>query len=126
MSIFPLEVVHSTKLLTDLPSSFFMALGVYIFFYSEKNSGHRAYFFLSGIFIGVGYLIRESAVLIVLFFLIYILFRRQIKTYYFLVSAGFIIVFAFEFLMMYRLTGDLLFRFTSVQSNLLEAYKTFN
>lgn len=126
MSIFPLEVVHSTKLLTDLPSSFFMALGVYIFLYSEKNNGHRAYYFLSGVFIGVGYLLRESAALIALFFLIYIIFTRQIKTDYFIVSAGFLAMFALEFFIYYQLIGDPLFRFTSVQNDLLEAYKTFN
>lgn len=126
MSIFPLEVVYSTKLLTDLPSSFFMALGVYIFFYSEKNNGHRTYYFLSGVFIGVGYLLRESAALIALFFLIYIIFTRKIKTDYFIVSAGFIAMFALEFFIYYQLIGDPLFRFTSVQNDILEAYKTFN
>ena len=126
MSIFPLDIVHSTRLLTDLPSSFFMALGVYMFFYSEKNSKHKAYFFLSGAFIGIGYLIRESAALIVLFFLIYAIFKRKIKADYFVTAAGFLAMFAFEFLMMYKLTGDPFFRFTSVQDNLLEAYKSFN
>lgn len=126
MSIFPLEVVHSTKLLTDLPSSFFMALGVYIFLYSEKNNGSRNYYFLSGIFIGVGYLLRESTALIALFFLIYIIFTRQIKSGYFIVSAGFLAMLALEFFVYYQLIGNPLFRFTSVQNNLFEEYKTFN
>ena len=126
MSIFPLEVVYSTKLLTDLPSSFFMALGMYLFFYSEKNNGYRIYYFLSGAFIGVGYLLRESAALIALFFLVYIIFSRQIKINYFIVSAGFLAIFALEFFIYYQLIGDPLFRFTSVQGDLLEEYKTFN
>ena len=37
LSIFPLEVVYSTKLLSDLPSAFFMAFGVYLFLYAEEK-----------------------------------------------------------------------------------------
>jgi len=35
LSFFPLDIAYSTKLLTDLPSAFFMALGslVFIFFF---------------------------------------------------------------------------------------------
>ena len=83
LAIFPLEIINSTKLLTDIPSAFFMALGVYIFLYSEKGKKGQFFYFLSGAFIGIGYMIRESAILIALFFTIYILFKRQIKKAYF-------------------------------------------
>ena len=74
LSFFPLEVVYATKLFTDLPSAFFMALGVYLFLYSEIKSKFKfgLGYFLSGIFIGIGYFIREGVLLIALFFIIYI------------------------------------------------------
>ena len=122
LSFFPLEVVNSTKLLTDIPSAFFMALGVYAFLYAEKNSKQAAYYFISGVFIGAAYLIRESALLIALFFIIYILYKRKLKKEYFAVAAGVLLVFAIELLILYRLTGDPLYRFTTVQDYLLEAY----
>ena len=94
LSFFPLEVVYSTKLLSDLPSAFFMALGVYLFLYSEKKKPNPALYFFSGISIGIGYLIRESALLIGLFFIVYILYKRRIKKFYFLVPAGVLVIFA--------------------------------
>ena len=141
LSFFPLDVVYSTRLLTDIPSAFFMSLGVYFFLYSEihKNqrfSGHRKSkglssetsklkygigYLLSGLCIGIGYLIRESVVLIGLFFIIYVLYKKRIKKEYFLIALGFLIIFAIELLAFYLLTGDPLFRSTASQQYLLEA-----
>jgi len=107
LSFFPLDVVYSTKLLSDIPSAFFMALGVYIFLYFErKKKLNRLGYFFSGIFIGIGYLIRESALLIALFFIIYILYKKRIKKRYFLVPLGVLIVFLVETLLFMSLTGD--------------------
>lgn len=121
LAIFPLEVVHSTELLADLPSSFFMALGAYVFLYSEKKSKPKPYYFLSGALIGIGYLIRESAVLIVLFFLMYAIYTRRIKKEHLLAAAGFILIFTGEILAFYSLTGNPLFRFTATQDYLIKA-----
>jgi len=111
LSFFPLDVVYSTKLLSDLPSAFFMALGVYLFLYSEIKSRLKygmGYFF-SGIFIGIGYFIRESVIIIALFFIIYIVYKRRIKKEYFLVPLGVLIIFAIEMSLFYALTGDPLY-----------------
>lgn len=110
LSFFPLEVVYSTRLFSDLPSAFFMALGVYLFLYAEKKKPNPLLYVLSGISIGIGYLIRESALLIGLFFVFYILYRRQIKKEYFLVPLGILAVFAFESFIFYKLTGNPFFR----------------
>lgn len=121
LSFFPLEVVYSTKLFSDLPSAFFMALGVYLFLYLEKKKPNPALYILSGIFIGIGYLIRESALLIALFFIIYILYKKRIKKYYFLVPAGVLIIFALESFVFYQLTGNPFFRAEESQKYLAEA-----
>ena len=128
LSFFPLDVVYSTKLLSDLPSAFFMALGVYIFLYSELKSKLRygIGYFLAGIFIGIGYLIRESAVLIALFFIAYILYEKRIKKEYFLVPFGFLVIFVLESLMFFAVTGNPLFRSMASQQFLLKASIAYN
>lgn len=128
LSFFPLDVVYSTKLLSDLPSAFFVALGVYIFLYSELRSRLKYGIgcFLAGIFIGIGYLIRESALLIALFFIAYILYKRRIKREYFLVPLGVLLVFSIESLVFLSLTGDPLFRAVSSNQFLLKTSVAYN
>ena len=117
MSFFPLDVVHATKLGSDIPSAFFMALGVYAFLYSEKGDkiAYGSGYLLSGLLIGIGYLIRESALLIALFFVTYIAYKRKIKKEYFLVPLGVLMVFALESFVFFGLTGDPIYRFVSSQ-----------
>jgi len=126
LSIFPLEVVYSTKLFSDIPSAFFMALGVYLFLYSEKKTPNPLLYVISGLSIGIGYLIRESALLIGLFFIFYILYKRQIKKEYFLVPIGVLAIFALEALVFYQLTGNPFFRWEESQKYLAEAVKVHN
>lgn len=117
MSFFPLDVVHATKLGSDIPSAFFMAFGVYVFLYSEKENkmGYGSYYFLSGLLIGTGYLIRESALLIALFFVAYIAYKRKIKKEYFLVPLGVLMIFVIESFVFFSLTGDPIYRVVSSQ-----------
>ena len=126
LAIFPLEVAYSTKLFSDIPSAFFMALGVYLFLYAEKKKPNPLVYVFSGLSIGLGYLIRESALLIGLFFIAYILYRRQIKKEYFLVPAGILLIFALEAFIFYQMTGNLLFRWEESQKYLAEAVKVHN
>ena len=129
MAFFPLDLVYSARLLSDIPSAFFMSLGVYIFLRSEmkpKNSENRMIYFLSGVSIGIGYLIRETALLISLFFIIYILYKRKIRKKYFFVVLGVIFIFAVESLIFLKLTGDPLFRINASQKYLIEASLSHN
>jgi len=121
LSFFPLDVVYSTKLLSDMPSAFFMALGVYIFLYSEIRSklGSIGYF-LSGVFIGIGYLVRETSLLIALFFIVYIVYKRKIKKEYFLVPFGVLVILAIEAFIFFGMTGDPLFRMHASMEHLAE------
>src|SRR3989344_2924589 len=123
LSFFPLDVFYATKLFTDLPSAFFMALGVYAFLYSEMKPGlkYGIGYMLSGIFIGIGYMIRESVLLIALFFIIYILYKKRIKKEYFLVPLGVLIVIVIESIIFLNLTGDPLFRNHASQKYLEDA-----
>ena len=123
LSFFPLDIVHATQLGSDLPSAFFMALGVYVFLNAEMNRKlkYGLDYLLSGIFIGIGYLIRESVLLIALFFIFYIIYKRKIKREYFLVPAGVIIIFIIEAFIFLYLTGDPTYRIIKSQQYLAEA-----
>lgn len=127
LSFFPLDAVYSTQVVSDIPSAFFMSLGVYVFLYNEiKNKSGCLNYLLSGLFIGIGYLIRESALLIALFFIAYIIYSRKIKLQYLMVPLGVLIVLAFEMLVFFNLTGDPFFRFTASQNYLKEASALHN
>jgi 4-amino-4-deoxy-L-arabinose transferase-like glycosyltransferase len=114
-----------------MPSAFFVSLGVYLFLHSELKLNpqlkSKLFYVLSGISIGIGYLIRESALLIGLFFLVYaayfLFFKRQIKTEHFLVAAGVLLIITFEIFIFYKLTGNPLYKYTEVQDYLLRAYR---
>lgn len=126
MAIFPLDVLQSTQLFTDLPASFFLALGIYFFLCSEKNEKDKLNYFLSGVFIGIGYLIRESTILIALFFILYSIYKKKIKKEYFLVFVGFALLFGVEVFALYQLTNEPFFKFTKVQDYLLRSYIEHN
>ena len=124
LSFFPLDVVYATKLLSDMPAAFFMALGVYLFLYSEIKS--KNLYLFSGIFIGIGYLIRESVLLIALFFVLYALYNKRIKKEYLLVMLGFLVVFAIETLIFFNLTEDPLFRVYGSQAHMAQVRNYLN
>jgi len=127
LSFFPLEIVYATKLFTDIPSAFFMALGVYIFLYSEiKAKGKHLNYLLSGLFIGIGYFIRESALLIALFFIIYIAYKKKIKKEYFLVPLGILVIFAFQAIIFLILTGNPIYGISASQQHNIDAVIAHN
>lgn len=128
LSFFPLDVVYATKLNSDIPSAFFMALGVYAFLYSEiKKIRYGIGYFLAGISIGIGYLIRETALLIALFFIVYLVFYKgKIRKAHLLVPLGVLAVIITESLIFLNLTGNQLFRFHASQQYLADAVAKYN
>lgn len=127
LSFFPLDVVYSTQLISDISSAFFMSLGVYAFLYGEiKNKTSYWSYLLSGLFIGIGYLIRESVLLIALFFIAYIIYKKKIKPQYFMVPLGILIVASLEMMIFTNMTGNPFFRFTESQKYLYESYVIHN
>lgn len=126
MALCPLDLIYSTKLIAGTPSTFFMALGVYFFLYSEKKLKVFGYF-LCGLFIGIGYMIKETAVLIGLFFIAYVIYNRKIKLSYFLCILGFLVIFGLESVLFYNLTGDMFFKINAFQGdNMLNVYVLHN
>jgi len=128
LSFFPLDVIFSTRLLPDFPSAFFMALCVFLFLRAEKENS-RKYYFLSGLSLGISYLMKEIAVLMALFFAAYVVYKKRFKKEYFLVALGFLLFVLVELLHAYSITGSPFYRHTQIESEevayLLETYSNY-
>src|SRR3989338_6989554 len=77
LSFFPLDVLYSTRLLSDLPSAFFSGLSIFLFLKAEKivrKPYSYLFYALSGVALGISFTIREMAVMMMLFFLVYVLY----------------------------------------------------
>jgi|TARA_B100001971_G_C18260544_1_gene586409 4-amino-4-deoxy-L-arabinose transferase-like glycosyltransferase len=119
LSFFPFDVVYSTRLMTDLPSAFFVASSVYFFLKSEKINKitiSNWYLIFSGLFLGIAYLIRELSLLIGLFFLIYFIYNKKIRSRYLFIVLGFFVIISFELLYFLIITGNPLFRYLTSSS----------
>lgn len=127
LSFFPLDVIHATRLNSDLPSAFFVGLSVYFFLKSEKSKkSNSSYYLFSGISLGIAYLIREMAVFIILFFAIYTIYNRKIKSSYLYIALGFVLIFAVELLYFYKSTGNPFYRYYSIGSDVTRVVGTEN
>lgn len=128
LAIFPLDIVFGTKLMPDVPSMFFLGLSVYFFLKAEKHTNQRKLYLFSGLSLGISYLLRENAILLLLFFGFYVLFckKMQIKWEYFLVALGFLILIGVEMAVFYNSTGDPLFRVHEVNSEYVKLFELEN
>jgi len=63
LAIMPVDTIFSTRVTPDVPIAFFMMLGVYLFLKGmEQNKAW--YFYFAGIAAGIGYLAKETAIII--------------------------------------------------------------
>ena len=117
LSIFPLNVIYSTRITPEVPLAFFMALSVFMFLLGEQRKKDRGflnlknlYFLLSGVFLGIGYLTKESAIILASFFILYSLYKRKIRKEYLLIFIGFLMIYSIEGFYYYDNTGDFFLR----------------
>jgi len=75
MAIFPLEIAYATTIVPDVPVAFYMALSVYFFLRGEKE-GKPLWYLLSGIAIGLAWLVKGLALLILPFYFVYFIFEK--------------------------------------------------
>ncbi|MDI6826245.1 MAG: glycosyltransferase family 39 protein [Candidatus Aenigmarchaeota archaeon] len=120
LSINPLDVIFSTRITSDVPLAFFMALTVLLFLSGLKKNKNKLYF-LAGITLGLAYLVKILALSIVPFVLVYYLYQwYKIKKFqkglFFL---GFLIVFSCEAIFYYAQSEDFLLNYHITSS----AYK---
>lgn len=119
LSFYPLDVINATSMFPDLAHSFFMGLAVLFFFLGRKKAmwKKQAMFLLSGIFIGMAYLMKTSGLLVFFFLMCFgiyelffikkgIRFQKRIDWSYILIIAGFGIMYIAGLLHAYAVSGD--------------------
>lgn len=115
-SFYPLEVIYGTRLTADLPTELFITASLFLFLKGLKGKGKpNVFYFLSGIALGLSYLVKELGLLLFVFYFAYmileILRKRKINWNYSFIFLGFLLVFLFEGFFYYSATGDFLHRF---------------
>ncbi|MEW6618664.1 MAG: glycosyltransferase family 39 protein [bacterium] len=115
MAFFPLEVIYASHLFPCVSFTFFTGLGIFCFLKGEKDN-KWIYYLLSGLFIGIGYLIRENALFLALPLVIYMLYNKKIKIEFIHLLVGFFIIIALESGFYYFQNGDILHRSHVVNS----------
>jgi len=116
LSFFPLDVIFATHLYPDIPLEFFLSLGVFFFLKGEKTD-KKIYYLLSGIFIGIAYLQRITALLIVFFFIFYILYKKRFKINHLIVAMVVLVIFIFESCIYYFQTGNFFYQYLTIISH---------
>jgi len=121
LAFFPLDIIYATKLYSDIPVALWTGLSVLFFLMGErgpKEPRSIVYFLSSGLCMGLGYITKLSGVLLILFFLTYVIYKRRIKVSHVYLILGFLVVFISENLV-YHLWGSeqLLSRITTVSKS---------
>lgn len=75
LSVFPVDVAYATTLVPDIPVAFFMGLSVLFFVLGEKKNNF-IYYFSSGVSIGLAWIVKSMALVILPFFIIYFLLDK--------------------------------------------------
>jgi 4-amino-4-deoxy-L-arabinose transferase-like glycosyltransferase len=115
LSIFPLEVLHASILVAEPIGEFFMLLGIYLFL-QEKEQEKKLYPLLSGIFIGISYLAKETFLFVVPLLVLYNLIKnKKITSHQLLLILGFFTIFLSELLYFYFTTSHPFFRYEVVR-----------
>ncbi len=117
LSVFPLNVIYSTQVGPDIPFQFFSSFSILSFIIFEKRN-KLIYALLSGISLGICYLIKSTVILVfpvLVFYLIIeitkgrriydiILKKRKIIGYLLLVL-GFLIIFLLQLIYFFSISG---------------------
>ncbi len=109
VATFPLEIIYATQPMADCPLSFWLLLSLYCFVRgeaAETSKRKRWFFFISGIALALAYSTKFVAILIAPFFLLVLLWRRRIEWNWAWLGAGFLLVFAVEFVIFQQVTGN--------------------
>jgi 4-amino-4-deoxy-L-arabinose transferase-like glycosyltransferase len=117
ISIYPLDVVHSTQYLPDGLLPLFLSLSALVFLYGEDENDTRkraTFYYLAGVFIGLAEYVRENAFVFTFVFLVYILFKRSFKIEYFLILVGGATIFILAGIFFLIGTGDFFFQINQV------------
>ncbi len=97
-SIFPLNIIYSTRIVPDIPMAFFSGLSVFFFLKGIKNNDKILIFF-SGVFLGLVYLTKIVGMILIGVYIIYMIFlyiKGKFKKEHLLLFVGFLLIFTIE------------------------------
>jgi 4-amino-4-deoxy-L-arabinose transferase-like glycosyltransferase len=111
VALTPVFVLYVSSASDDITECFFVAASIWAFYFGSTGTANRALLLLSGICAGLGFITRETSIILVLFYGVLFLSGWRIpRIYYLLIGAGFSVVWAIDTLYLATMTGDVLYR----------------
>jgi 4-amino-4-deoxy-L-arabinose transferase-like glycosyltransferase len=109
----PLLVVQSSIASVDIVEMFYLFASAYLFWRCVEDGPDAKRLFFAGALAGLGFLTRETAIFIALFYAIYFAIGYRFhRGHYLWIAAGFIAVWLVEVIYLWIMTGDPLYRIT--------------
>ena len=109
----PLLVVQSSIASVDIVEMFYLFGSAYLFWRCVENGPDAKRLFFAGALAGLGFLTRETAIFIAVFYAIYfVIGYRFHRGHYLWIAAGFVAVWLVEVFYLWIMTGDPLYRIT--------------
>jgi 4-amino-4-deoxy-L-arabinose transferase-like glycosyltransferase len=109
----PLLVIQSSIASVDIVEMFYLFSSVYLFWHCVEHGPDAKRLFFAGALAGLGFLTRETAIFIALFYAIYFAIGYRFhRGHYLWITAGFIAVWLVEVIYLWIMTGDPLYRIT--------------
>lgn len=113
LSIYPLDIFFATRIMCDLVVGFFISSSIFFFLKAERKKIIKKqnlllrydYYIFSGILLGLAYLVKTTALILIPFFIIYIIFKRKFELKYAYLFFGFFIIFSIAVLYYFIQTG---------------------
>lgn len=113
-AVYPMDVYYATVLYPDIPTALFVVLGVYLFHRACQDKGDL-YLFLSGLSVGLAYLVKMTGLFAAPFLIGYTVYimRKEggVRWRFLWTPLGFMAVFITELFFYHATKGDLFFRF---------------
>jgi 4-amino-4-deoxy-L-arabinose transferase-like glycosyltransferase len=109
----PLLVVQSSIASVDIVEMFYLFTSAYLFWRCVEDGPDAKRLFFAGALAGLGFLTRETAIFIALFYAVYFAIGYRFhRGHYLWIAAGFVAVWAVEVTYLWIMTGDPLYRIT--------------
>ena len=109
----PLLVIQSSIASVDIVEMFYLFASAYLFWRCVENGPDAKRLFWAGALAGLGFLTRETAIFIALFYALYFAIGYRFhRGHYLWIAVGFIAVWLVEVIYLWIMTGDPLYRIT--------------
>ena len=109
----PLLVIQSSIASVDIVEMFYLFASAYLFWRCVEDGPDAKRLFFAGALAGLGFLTRETAIFIAVFYALYFAIGYRFhRGHYLWIAAGFVAVWAVEVIYLWIMTGDPLYRIT--------------